>query len=231
MAGLTPASSAPPPARALAPLSWQRLVLLVVLLNTPLFFQGCGPNHSVRFTAGAVLPFVEIVSPDPPPQAGSLRWWSAWRCLVNIAATAAGVWLLCRIRWIGRVAESRWAMATLVIVALVFNAWWYFPDLWVQAVYSPTAQLTTLLIHCVTGEGTPHQAVAERMVTCSARLYYLACLVVVGGVTFVLQVFFRRYFFVPAGHWWQVQLGGLMVVVLVLGTAIGVVARLLMQQQ
>lgn len=230
MAGASATLLQTPPAAAHWPLSWQRLVLLVVLLNAPLFFNGCD-NKETRFTAGLVIPFAEIVSNERQPWPVTISWWSWWRSAANLLVMGLGIWLSCRrLSWVARVATSRWTLATLVLVALVFDSWFYLPIVWFHGVFSPTFQVWAFLQGCFNSKEQPNEAVALYTLFASARLYYLACVAGVGGTTFGLQLFFRRYFFVQSGRWWQVQLGGLITVVLVSGTAIGIIARLLMQR-
>jgi hypothetical protein len=215
-------------------LTWQRLVLIVALLNVPAFFQGCVPQQQAKFRAkltfGVAIPFMEIISPQKEVFGPlELRQWSSWRCLVNFALLGGGIWLLCRrFPWCGRIAASRWTIVTLAIVALVFNTWWYLPGVWFQLVFMPTYHVSIFLQDPVRWQESPNESVRYYVLLFSARLYYAACLAGVGGMIWGLRLFLRRCFFVPSGHWWQVQLGGLLVVVLVVGTAIGMVVRLLM---
>jgi hypothetical protein len=212
-------------------LTWRRLVLLLALLNAPLYFNGCD-SKATRFSAGAAIPFAELAVQGQPPLAPmDITWWSPWRCGANFVVLGGVIWLASRhVGWIARLARSRWFVVNLVLVALVFNSWLYLPQVCFQLVIMPTLNLAAYLQSFVEGDAGLNEAIFPYVVSLSARLYYIACVAGVGGIAVGLRVFFRRYFFVPSGHGWQVQLGGLITVVLVVGTAIGLIARLLTQR-
>lgn len=231
MAGTSTTSIPPQSIAAHQPLSWQRLLLLVALFNAPLYFNGCDSKET-RFSIGTAIPFAEIVSRTQGPLGPvSITWWSTWRCAANFVLMVATLWLLCRyVAWVARVVHLRWLIGTLIFVALLFNSWWFLPGVWFHAVFTPHFHLSEFLQGLLDGEPKGSQAVGKFALVFGGRLYYATCVCGVGGATWTLRAFLRRYFFVPSGHWWQVQLGGLITVMLVLGTAIGVIARLMMQQ-
>jgi hypothetical protein len=232
MSGTATASPPRPPPAVPKPLSWQRLVLLIALLNAPLYFNGCDSKET-RFSIGTAIPFAEIVSRSQKPFGPvTVTWWSSWRCAANFTLIAAAVWLSCRyFAWIAGLAQSRWLIGTLVFVALLFNSWWFLPEVWFHAVFTPVFQVSTFLQWIFDALPNGNHSPGEFAIILGGRLYFAACVCGIGSATWAVRVFLKRYFFVQSGRGWQIQLGGLITVMLVLGTAIGIIARLMMQQQ
>ena len=221
----SPAKPAPPAAR---PLGWPRLVLLVVLLNLPLFFQGCQSNK-LLFTLGPAVPFAQVEADDPQTWfPATLVTWSWTKLLANVAILFLGLWLTTRVAWTRTVAGSRWFPAILLLVAAMFDLWLVWPDAWEFLVWAPQNHLCSFMLQCVASDESPSETLVWWILLISGRLYYL--LLVAGlSLGFVLgRVFLRRYFFVRTGARWQIQLGGLIAAVVILGTAIGMTVRLLM---
>jgi hypothetical protein len=201
---------------------------LVVLLNLPLFFQGC-QSQKMQFTLGPAIPFAQVEADDQTWFPAVVKSWSWPKLLANLVIVCLGVWLATRITWISRVAASRWFPAILLLVAIAFNLWLVWPPAWEYLVWTPQWHLFGLILR-VAGQGqAPSETAQWWALLISGRLYYV--LLVAGlSLCFVLsRVFFRRYFFVQSGARWQIQLGGLIVAVVILGTAIGMTVRLLMQ--
>lgn len=215
-------------AAAARPLHWRRLALLVVLLNLPLFFQGC-QSQTMQFTLGPAIPFAQVEACDQTWFPAVVKSWSWPKSLANLVIVCLGVWLATRITWISRVAASRWFPAILLLVASAFNLWLVWPPGWEYVVWTPQWQLCGLILK-TTGQGpAPSETAQWWALLISGRLYYA---LLAGGLSLgyvVVRVFLRRYFFVRTGARWQIQLGGLIAAVIVLGTAIGMTVRLLMQ--
>ena len=220
-------ASTPPAGRQLG---WRRLVLLVVLLNSPMFFQGC-ESQKFQFTLGAAVPFSQIEANDQQPLLPTtLVFWSWPKLLANVGILALALWLASRVAWLNRTFASNWFAAVLLLVALVFDLWLIWPPGWEQVVLNPQAQIYALILHIAGESNTPSPNLVWWAMLLSGRVYYV--LLVVGlSLSFVLAgLFLRRYFFVRTGARWQVQLGGLVIVMLLLGSAVGVAIRLLMPQ-
>jgi hypothetical protein len=224
-----PAKPAPRPAR---PLGWPRLALLVVLLNLPLFFQGC-ESQTMQFTPGPVIPFAQVQATEQTWIPVVITTWSWPKFLANLAIVGLSVWLATRIGWISRLAASRWFPIVLLLVATAFNLWLVWPPGWEYVILNPQLRIFNLILR-VTGQttgGPPGPSLTAQwwVMLFSGRLYYV--LLVTGlSLGFVLgRVFLRRYFFVRTGTRWQIQLGGLIAAVIVLGTAIGMTVRFFMQ--
>ena len=205
-------------------------MLLAVLLNAPLFFNGCD-SQKVRFTLGAIIPFAEIKAAEQPWTNTTLMWWSSWAVAANFLVTTLGICLIItRVQWTARLVQSRRFLAVLLLVAVVFDSWLFWPVVWSYAVFNPTLQIWALLLAPaggVSGASEPVQRIAMQF---SARFYYAICVLGLTGLAFGVPAFFRRYFFVQSGPWWQIQLRGLIILMLVLGAAIGLVVRLLTLQ-
>ena len=217
----------PAPAAA-GKVGWQRVVLLLALLNAPLFFQGC-ESQKLQFTIGPVVPFAQIEGDEHTWYHAAIVTWSWPKLLANIAILSIGIWLVTRVTWINRVALSRWFLAVLLVTALAFDSWLVWPAAWEQMVLTPQVHLHGLMLEAIGQRGNPTESGMWWTLLLSGRLFYV--LLVAGlSVGYVLaRLFLRRYFFVRSGSRWQIQLGGLIAAVIVLGTAIGMTVRLLMQ--
>jgi hypothetical protein len=217
-------SRPPQPKRGLG---WRWIVILVALLNAPLFFNGCD-SQKVRFTAGAIVPFAELTSAEQPWINTRLTWWSWWGVAGNVLVVAVGVWLATtKVRWIARLAQSRRFLGVLILVAVVFDSWLFWPPLWSHAVFDPTLQIWALVLTPAGGHSETSEPVQRIALQISARLYYAICVLGLTGLAFGVPAFLRRFFFVRSGPWWQIQLRGLIILMLVFGAAIGLVVRLL----
>jgi hypothetical protein len=209
------------------PVGWPRLLLLLALLNAPLFFNGC-ESQQPKFTLGAAVPFAEVRSSDSHFLPDKLLWFSWPLLLANGLGSIATLWLATRrFGWMNRVAASRWFVGTLIAVALLFNSWLVFAPIWAHAVMGPQIQIAGLIAKAQEGPGGVSEGAQRFAWLLSGRLYYAACVGVLGGSIVAVQLFLRRYFFVRSGPRWQIQLGGLIIVMLVLGTVIGMTVRLL----
>lgn len=211
--------------------TWRRTLLLVALLNAPLFFDGCDTQR-LRFSVGMAIPCGEIESDDQRPSGPfTVIWWSWTRCLANGLVLWGGIWLATRrVRWIRSLAETRWFVGLLVAVAVAFNSWLIWPTFWAHAVFNPTLQLWALGLVPFGGLAETSETTQRYVLLLSSRLYYFICVAGL-SVSFVgLRAFLRRFFFVRAGPWWQIQLRGLIIVMVVLGAVIGMAVRLLTLQ-
>jgi len=208
---------------------WRRIVLLVALLNAPLFFQGC-QSQRMQFTLGPVVPFAQVESEDQRPWfPARLVAWSWLKLLANFSIVSLGVWVARRrFTWIRRMAASRWLPAILLLVAVVFDVWLIWPWGWEYLVWAPQMQLCNLVVKLVQIEN-PSETTQWRILLLSGRLYYVLLVTGLSLSFLIVRLFLRRYFFVRTGPRWRIQLGGLIVVVIVLGTAIGMTVRLLLQ--
>lgn len=212
-----------PPVAKDRPVGWKRLVLLFALLNAPLFFNGC-ESQEAKFTVGVAIPFAEIGG-------GKLNWFSWNLMAANGLVTTAALWLATRrSRWLNCWATSRNLAGCLIGVALLFNAWlvWEWP--WMHVVFGPQVQIATLIARILGQLGASEEEAARWIWPISARMYYVFCVAVLSGATLGLRAFLNRYFFVRTGSRWQIQLGGLVIAMLILGTGIGMAIRLLMPQ-
>ncbi|HEX5104946.1 MAG TPA: hypothetical protein VFV87_14095 [Pirellulaceae bacterium] len=206
-------------AATIPPVGWPRLLLLLVLFNAPLFFNGC-EFQDAKFTLGAAVPFAEFQD--------KLLWFSWPLMLVNGLGILAILWLATRrVSWINRAAHSRWLVGALVAIALLFDSWLIWPPLWAHAVFGPQVQIAGLIAKTFEGPQGASESAVRWAWLISARLYYVACVLLLGASVLGVRAFLRRYFFVRADSRWQIQLGGLMIVVVVLGTLIGLVVRLI----
>jgi hypothetical protein len=138
------------------------------------------------------------------------------------------IWLATRYAgWTVRVANSRWLPTLLIAIGVAFNSWLVWPPLWEKLVLAPQLQLAELLSKLLSGNKPEGNAPNEWIWLVSSRLYYLLCIVGLGGGGLGVRYFLRHYFFVRTGRWWQIQLGGLMIVVVVSGVLIGMAVRML----
>ena len=214
---------------AVPPLGWPRLVLLVVLLNAPMFFQGC-ESQKLQFTLGPAVPFAQIEAEDQQPLLPTaLVYWSWPKLLANLAILGVILWLATRVAWGRQAVRSRWFLCILLLVAIAFDLWLIWPPAWQYLVWTPQNHICVFILRTFTQGQSPSESVVWWVLLLSGRLYYL--LLIAGlSLSFVLtRLFLRRYFFVRAGSRWQIQLGGLVVAMLILGAGVGMAIRLLMQ--
>jgi hypothetical protein len=194
-----------------------------------MFFQGC-ESQKLQFTLGPAVPFAQIEGDDQRHWfPASLVSWSWPKFLANIALLVASLWLAANVSWIRRILGSNWFAAVLLLIASAFNLWLIWPPGWEHVVVNPQSQIYNLILQTVGQPDTPSPDVVWWAMLLSGRFYYLL-LVADLSLSFVLaRLFLRRYFFVRTGSRWQIQLGGLVVVMLLLGSALGMAIRLWMQ--
>ena len=202
----------------------------MVLLNAPLYFNGC-ESQQLKFTVGTVVPCGEF--------ADKLLWWSWPNLVAGLALTLLAIWgFTRRVRWMNSVAASNWFVGTLVTVATIFNSWLAWPPLWANLVLAPQMQIAGLLVQSFGAQDGANEMAVKIAWLVSGRLYYATCVVgVYGAMAGVARCFAARtssFAIRPAADCtagrWQIQLGGLIIAMIVLGTAIGMSVRLLMQQ-
>ncbi len=203
----------------------RRLFLLFVLLQLPLFFNGCDIN-SYRFTVGALVPYAEFeVGPDF--QFRRLSAVSQLGLPANLLLIAACLLVAARF-WprLWRQLESPLFFASLIVTLWLFLSFWFLPSVWGFVVMMPTIHVANFIRAVVLGDDTTRTA-TDWPLLIAGRVYFFACLAIVGVVLRGAAWAYRRYVLVAPDRWWQLSLGGALAVMLILGTALGLLLRLL----
>jgi hypothetical protein len=196
---------------------WRRFAAFALLVQSTLFWQGCEQNQMIT-SLGLAGPAVTVGSGE---SAGDIHWkeGSLLFALVNLAVLAAAAVTLANAppRWTNRLASTRWLVAVALTTA-VFNSILYFPFLWIWAVATPTIWLADTLFRTPGDNG-------QLILGTISRLYYLVGIAAIWGVLSLVRLVSRRYLFVAPDRW-QFSLAGLLAVMVLLGTGLGMLLRL-----
>lgn len=201
-----------------------RLLLLFVLLQLPLFFNGC-VNNSYRFTVGALVPCVEFeVGPDFHYRRLSAVSQLGLPANLLLTATcllaAASFW-----PWLWRQLESPLFLASLIVTLWLFWSFWFLPAVWGFVVIIPTTHVANFIRAVVLGDDTTRTD-PDWPFMIAGRFYFFACLALLCFVLRGAAWIYRRYILVAPDRWWQLSLGGALAAMLVLGTGLGLLLRL-----
>jgi hypothetical protein len=200
------------------PKPWRRFVLLVLLVQSTLFWQGCEQKHAL-FSLGLAGPAVTVGIGDSlvATKVFDVSLLFAIANLVAIAA-AAVVFAYAAPRWANRITSTRWLVAVALATA-IFNSCLYFPLLWFYVVSLPVVWLATLLFERPGDEG-------HAILGTLSRVYYLVGIAAIWGALSLVRLLSRRYLFVDPDRW-QFSLAGLLALMVLLGTGIGMLLRVL----
>ena len=208
------------------PRVWRRVLLLFVVFQTPFFLNGCD-RSSVYYSAGVVVPYCEFELDDD-------FWFqrvvsfSILGCAANLLLIGGGLLAAARCwPWLGRQLESRLFLIVLLLTVWVFDSFWFWPALWWNLVGFHTINLANTTHEFVLGADAGAAPVSSWAYVTGARVYFVAWLV---GGHFGLSGagwLYRRFFTVTPQRWWQISLGGALAAMLILGTALGLLLRLL----
>jgi hypothetical protein len=204
-----------------------RGLLLLFLLQLPFFMNGCDFN-SIYQTLGFAVPYAEVdmghrQRPDVRISVSGLGFTA------NLLVIGGGLLLaFCCWPWLWRQLESKSFLFVLVITVWAFDSIWFLPAVWGCVVGSAVMNLANWM-QCV-ASGDMRQT-ADRGSWCyllSARLYFLAWLI--GGYLLTCGAvwLYRRFVVVTPNRWWQVSLAAVLAAMLILGTALGLLLRLLL---
>jgi hypothetical protein len=215
---------APSPAMPAAGLG-SRLMLLAILMSV-LFFQGCQSNGlqiGVELTVGPVAPFLAFLYDEDDSGKAELLYLSVGRAILNVGVLAA-VFLLAPswIPWFDRLVRSRRFQIAALLVAIIFNNVLFFTRVWVQLVYWPIAWTCERIDNVL----PISDAWKPLTIATVARGHFLACWAGTYAL-FCLALFVsERYLGFDRRRWWQFNLRLLMAVTFVVGTTLGLVLRL-----
>ena len=205
------------------PLTWWKVAQLVLLLNCALFFQGCETSR-IRVTAGAAVPFVELVYHEQ--LSFELRQGSPVLLVLNAALMVIGLYVVrhWRRRWSGLLASRKFLAAAALSVA-VFNSFLFLPAIWLHVVFSPTIHLYEAVTWCLFAREPMDSSVQDVVLAVVSRAYFAFFIVAAVALFAFCQLIIRRYVFARQ-RWWQFNLAALMATMTVLGTGIGMLLRL-----
>jgi hypothetical protein len=214
-------------AAAACRLTWWRATLLILLVNSTLFYHGCRQSKTY-FSVGAPGPFLEVVVQDSDRLPSSVRGGSAAWLLADLVLA---VGLLVCVGWylprVARLLASRTFFATLSICVAVLNSFLISPDVWTYIAWWPTLHVLEAVNWLLSDALADQPAVGRLDVVLASRLYFLLLLTALYLVFKSIAYLVRRYLLIDPQRWWQFQLGGLMAVSVLAGTAIGLIVRIL----
>lgn len=198
------------------------MVLLVVLLNGVLFFNGCQQNNTL-LTAGFFTPFVELMLVDPDWIPTTLIGIWPWAIVGNLAGLA--VVLAAIDRGLPRLAAclaSRRFLILLMLAVFTFNSFSYFPALWMNAVWAPTSWIVDGILWLMPASSEP---ASKALIAAVARLYLVLVLTFSFLLVSLIRWLCRKYLLVSPERWWQFNLAGLLALMLIFGAGIGLLVR------
>ncbi|MEZ6115528.1 MAG: hypothetical protein R3C28_02990 [Pirellulaceae bacterium] len=213
------------------PVDWSRTKraygLRFLLLFSVLFFDGCDASN-VMLSPG---PFVRIVSIAYEPEAPDLTHlkpgtsfsFSLALTLANLAIAAIGIWILRTRPRLERHFLSRVFLVSLALHVSIFNSVLFGWSGWAHVVMHPTMQLYELVRQFV----PLSLADSIWLLQGVARIYFYTTFWLTWLVCWLLCKLAARYLWLDQAKWWQFRLGGMLAVMVVLGTALGLFLRLL----
>lgn len=196
---------------------WLRFAVLLLLGQITLFYHGCDNKHVIH-SLGPAGAWVTIGIDESLPASELIDLSPGWLA-VNLLAIVVAVVVAARLSpmWFERL-TSRQVLAAAAIATLIFNSALYFLTAWVYLVGHPIGWLA----HTFFSGINVSPEVVHGFV---ARTYYFVGVVAIAGVLRLVQWLLRRYLFIHADRW-QVSLGGLLALMAILGTGIGLLLRL-----
>ena len=208
-------------------LTWKRLTLLLILMNTPLFYHGCDSGDTY-FTVGAAAPCAELTYTDGGVLPDQAKMTSPWLWCANLFLLVATLWLIRRaFPRLRRIVASRTFLVALLIVILLMNSFLYAGVIWMNVIWSVDMQFLAavhwLILHDVTDQAAENGV----DVALASRLHFFCMLAAVYLVLRLLVWIYNRFVAVDSQRWWQLRLGGLIGAMLILGAGIGMLLRYL----
>jgi hypothetical protein len=189
----------------------------VLLAQCTLFWEGCRDSRTV-FSVGLAGPAVTVGYKDSPVGLELVEASPLWLVVNVLAMTAAAIlWAYASPRWEQRLTSPKLVAATALVTA-IFNSALYFGALWFYAVAYPVLWVTELLF----GSSATHN---EGVLGIMSRLYFAVGTAATWAVLRLAHAVSLRYFFVAPDRW-QFSLAGLLVLMVILGTGIGMLLRL-----
>jgi hypothetical protein len=201
------------------------VLLLVALLNSVFFFHGC-ESKAYHFTAGIAVPYVELAYYDDHWFPSELIDSRPWAVALNFFLPVLILVVIDR-RW-PRVAgcfATRRLLALLLISWAIFNSFSIWHALWMNAVWAPTGLIFDG-VRYVCGEFEP--VTGRRVVGLISRCYLLLVLLVSFTSISVIRYVHRNYVAITPERWWQFHLAGLLALMLILGSGVGLLIRWMM---
>lgn len=193
----------------------RRVAILLLLSQLTLFTKGCD-NGKFQFTLGPAAPYATFTFHDDRllPLEGvdfSTAMFALNVILSALAAAGLLAWPRARSFLLRR---TLWLSMTICVT--IFSAFLFgLGAVWMSLVFAPTANLMDFL---------EKRGLAPLLsVHVIARLYFVACVVLVDGLLVSAAWFARRYVIVTPARWWQWRLGGLILLMVLTGLALGLI--------
>ena len=208
-------------------LTWKRLSLILLLVNTPLFYHGCDSGDTY-FTLGAAAPCVELTYADGGVLPDQAKMTSPWLWCANVFLLVATLWLIRRaFPRLRRIVVSQTFLVALLIVILLMNSFLYASVIWMNVIWSVNMQFLVAVHWLILHDVTDHAAENGVDVALASRLHFFCMLAAVYLVLRLLVWIYNRFVAVDSQRWWQLRLGGLIGAMLILGAGIGMLLRYL----
>jgi hypothetical protein len=195
---------------------WLRLGAILLLAQMTLFYQGCDHKYLIH-SLGPAGPWITF-GIDESLLSSKLMDFSPVLLGINLLLIAAVVLVVARLGspWFERL-TSRSLLAATAIATLIFNSILYFAGVWIHLVALPVNWLAEVIFSA----DSARSAVVHGTL---ARVYYFVVVATIAGTLRFVQWLLRRYLFIHADRW-QVSLGGLLTIMAILGTGIGLLLR------
>jgi hypothetical protein len=201
--------------------------LLLVLLNLPLLYHGCD-GGTTYYTLGGAVPCMELTYESEGFWPDSARCLSGELWLANLFLILASLWVLSHsLPFARQILASRRFLICLSFVIALTNSFLVAPTVWRYAVWNLDMYFITAVHWLILRDITDDMAANRVDVAIASRIHFLVMLATAYFSIAGIGWLFRRYVTVDGRPWWQWRLGGLLAVMLILGTAIGMLVRLL----
>ena len=196
---------------------------LTILLFCVLFFQGC-QKSTIRFTIGPFAPVVALEYNGDEPLASEFEAFSPHWLVLNFVVLGILFFASPVARWTARQGSCRELTIAVFCAAALFNSILISVPVWQQLVFRPIAEIDGAIHWMLRLSSESPTAPFFRGL--SSRLYFVFCVISAIAVWRLTRMVMRRYVFTDPDRWWQVSLGPLLTITLVLGTGLGMLLRL-----
>ncbi len=199
--------------------------MLIALVSITFFFDGCDSGEP-EFTLG-VVPYAEC-------SFGDLGWGKPVKLLdfwplglvLNLTFIGIASYVLMatdskRILLVRKFLSNRVTGIAFILTVGIFNSFLLVPGVWMYGVFTPTNWILQPF-------GEDPSIIATRI---AGRVLFAAWVLLLTGLLIGLGRLLARYVLVDGRRWWQVKLGGLFILMVVFGTLLGVIGRIVVQNQ
>ena len=207
--------------------NWSRIrkrsLWILALVSITFFFDGC-ESGDPEFTVG-IVPFSRV-------SFGDLGWGQTPKLLdfwpigliLNVALLAAMIVFVKfsshRIaQWTRNRLQTRRVWIAVILTVGIFNSFLLIPGVWIWCVYRPT----TFVLQGFSQD--PPILIVRSIARILFAVWVMVLSLLMLGLTMVIQ----KYVLIDKERWWQVSVGGMFAIMVILGTLAGIIGRLIMQ--